>query len=153
MRSLFRNERRLAVVVGLAAMLGAVLAGCGESETIPLEPGNPLVGSWKADDVGLTASSQGVVLRQPCAEADFGPLVLDDNLHVQAISTRYAVTGNVRTWPDEQLSLTGTLDDQHNLHLTLLPVSDSLHGVDPYALQLSPGQPSSDIVCSAAPTN
>ncbi len=150
-RSLF--VRRLAARFGLAAIVGAALAGCGESETTPPGPGNPLVGDWQADHVGLTASNAQVILQQPCAEADFGPLVLDDSLHFEAVSTRYNVTGNIRTYPDEQLWLTGVLDAQHNLHLTLLPVSDSLAGVDPYALDLMPGRLGGTPVCNAAATN
>ena len=141
------------VWLGAAACLAAALAACGESETIPLGPGNALVGEWQADHVGFSATSQGVVLREPCAEADFGPLVLDDSLRVRAISTHYTLIGNVRSYPDEQLSLTGVLDAQHNLHLTLLPVSDSLQGVDPFALDLVPGHLGGTLVCTAAPTN
>ncbi len=145
---MYRRFPRLSPTV--AVLLGLAAVACGESETQPLGPGQTLTGHWKADNVAFDATASGATLRQPCAEADFGPLVLDDSLHIAAVSTRYVITGNARTYPDEELSLSGTLDSSGDLRLTLLPVSDSLQGVDPYALDLAPGTLPGTPVCTAA---
>jgi hypothetical protein len=132
-----------------ASVLAALLAGCRSGGSV-LGPGDALIGHWMAEPTAFDASADQAILKEPCSEADFGPLTIEADGGIHAVSVRYLIHGNIKHFPDEQLSLSGRLTSEGHLVLTLLPLSDSLPTVDPLYLDLAPGKLGVVPFCAAA---
>jgi hypothetical protein len=114
----------------------------------PIEPGDSLVGHWRADGYRLDATAAGISYAARCVRAEFGPVTLDANREFHAESLVYTVSGLVIHSPGDRLQIQGRfVGDQ--LVLQLVVIRSEPPVFDPLVVTLSPGVQTDPLVCNS----